>query len=353
MPSDSATIVLFEEIGKFGTKTGLNDLVKKYGDSVATQHTQALVMSIARFAIRNISSTEGVQFLLKLISLEGQVDWHIVYALQRIGDHPEIRNHLDELIPLSMSKDPLVRMNLAALFGKFKNENRCIDPLIRLAETDTDWCVRVNAVKALGNYDLQNYPKVVDLFCRLFDDKNQYVALTAVLTFGNCHFFNTKADISFKQAKFLIAAIAGNHEGIFSWQLQSEATLARAKLFGASVVSMIQLENIQSRSLHMRVLNALGYTGSSEAVGPLLNGVNGKDVVLARAALEGLQELATKIDHDSIALEKIYEAGIHALQSDDVALITTAASILGDSLFLHPSSVPALLEALYKSRVPG
>ena len=67
MPSDSATDRLIEEIGKFGTKNGLNDLVKKFGDSVATHHTQALVMSIARFAIRNISSTEGVQLLLKLI----------------------------------------------------------------------------------------------------------------------------------------------------------------------------------------------------------------------------------------------------------------------------------------------
>lgn len=350
MPSDSATDRIIEEIGKFGTKTGLNDLVKNYGASASKRHPQALVMSIARFAIRNISSTEGVQFLLKLISLEGQVDWHIVYALQRIGDHPEIRDHLDGLISLSMSKDPLVRMNLAVLFGKLKNEQRCLDPLKQLAEFDADWRVRVNSIKALGNYNLNDHPKVIELFCRLFGAGNSYVALTALSSFGNGQFSNLHADSSMVHAINLTEEIAMNDGGSYSWQRQSEAAIAMAKLEGAAAVTKIHPEGNSQRAL--RLLSALGYTGTSKAVAPLLDYVNGSDVVLARAALEGLQELAPKISHDPIAIVTIYEASVRSLQSSDVALVTTSASVLGDSLFLRRASVLPLIAALDKTRVP-
>ena len=125
-----------------------------------------------------------------------------------------------------------------------------------------------------------------------------------------------------------------------------------AKLEGAEAVSKIHPEKTQPRGFQARLLNALGYTGSGEAVAPLLEYVKGTDVVLARAALEGLQQLAPNISHDSIAIGKIYDEAIKKLQSNDVASVTTSASVLGDSLFLRRASVPPLIAALDKTRVP-
>jgi len=357
---DSPTDRLIEETGKFGTKTGLNDLVKRYSDSVSIRHSQALVMGIARFAIRNITSPEAIKFLLGFINVPNQTNWNVVYALQRIGDHPEIRNHIDELIPLSTSKDPLVRMNLAVLFGKLKNEQSCLDPLKQLAEFDTDWRVQVNAIKALGNYSVQDHPEIINLFGRLFTGGNMYVGLTAISSFGTLHIPNpdpTTADAvklinRIGEASRLLEKIAINRDNTYPWQIQSEAAIAMAKLEGAEAVSKIHPEKTQPRGFQARLLNALGYTGSGEAVAPLLEYVKGTDVVLARAALEGLQQLAPNISHDSIAIGKIYDEAIKKLQSNDVASVTTSASVLGDSLFLRRASVPPLIAALDKTRVP-
>jgi hypothetical protein len=46
---------LIEEVGKFGTSQGLADLVLKFGAS--NEHRTAVMMGIARFAIRNITSS--------------------------------------------------------------------------------------------------------------------------------------------------------------------------------------------------------------------------------------------------------------------------------------------------------
>ncbi|HMD14684.1 MAG TPA: peptidylprolyl isomerase, partial [Bacteroidota bacterium] len=351
---------LIEEIGKFGTKTGLNDLIKKYGDSISIQHSRALVMSIARFAIRNIISIDGVKFLLRFVNEPDQTNWHVVYALQRIGDHPEIRNNLEKLISLSKNHDPLVRMNLAALFGKLKNEQRCLDPLKQLAEFDADWRVQVNAIKALGNYDVHDHPEIVDLFERLFSSGNMYVGLTAISSFGTLRNINpdpvtvdaVRLIMRIGDASRLLEKIAVNRDNTYPWQIQSEAAIAMAKLEGDQAVRKIDLERSSHEALQFRFLNALGFTGSKKAADTLLTYLRGSNTGLARAALEGLQNLAPNISNDSVAIGKIYHAAIDKLQSNDVALITTSASILGDSLFLHPSSVPALSEALSHSRVP-
>ncbi len=95
------------------------------------------------------------------------------------------------------------------------------------------------------------------------------------------------------------------------------------------------------------MVSALGFTGSPEAVTPLL----AMPPNLARPALEALQELAHRSGDTAVA-GRVYRKAIEALRSRDVALVTTAASLLGDSLFQRPASVPPLLEALNQARVP-
>ena len=361
MPSDSATDRLIEEVGKFGSKAGLSDLIKKYGDSVSTHNTQALVMSIARFAIRNITSPEAIKFLLGFVESPEHTDWHVVYALQRCGDHPETRNAMENLILLQRNHDPLVRMNLAAFFGKLKNEQRCLDPLKELAEFDADWRVQVNAIKALGNYDVHDHQEIINLFGRLIKSGNMYVGLTAISSFGTLHLpkidpattvDDVLLDDKFGHADKLLENIAVNRDNTYPWQLQSEAAIGLAKQYHDGAVRYIHTDWSSLEALQIRFLNALGFTQSKEAADTLLTYVRGSNAVLARAALEGLQNLAPNISNDSIAIGKIYDAVLKKLQSKDVALVTTSASILGDSLFLRKSSVLPLLQALDNSNVP-
>ncbi len=62
----------------------------------------------------------------------------------------KIRENLGAVEALCAHPDPLVRMNCATLLGKMR-ARVSLPALTRLASSDPDWRVRVNALKALAN----------------------------------------------------------------------------------------------------------------------------------------------------------------------------------------------------------
>ena len=342
---------LIEEIGKFGTETALTDLMRRFGNEEPPVHGHALVMSLARFAIRGIVAEEGVLHLLKLIKPPDAARWEAVYALQRIGDHPILKNSIEEIAKLTLHADPLVRMHSATILGKVKNENVSLIPLQKLADSDPDWRVRVNALKALGNLTLDGKPGIIETFRRSFFDGNMNVALTALSVFGTAGLRKDSANAS-AQVFSDLERIAANRENGFLWQLQAEAASAVAALEGGAAIPIITPRGSPRRPLDARLLVALGTTGSPEAA-PLLSRYLGQaDPVLYRSALEGFQILVEKNRSNRGLIQKMYDAGIAALSVHDMAIVTTAASILGDSLLLRPAAAPRLAETLERLRVP-
>ena len=339
---------LIEEIGKFGTEEALNDLVLRFGDI----KPRGLTMSIARFAIRGIESREAVQYLLKLTKPIESTPWQVVYALQRIGNHAEIRANLDEIVQLFKHHDPLVRMNLAALLGKVRDEKICLEPLQKLADFDGDWRVRVNALRSLSNYDLNGKDDIVRTFRRFFLTGNNNNAITALSAFGNTKLKKEGASTTLRETFALLEKIAINKDNEYLWQLQAEAATALAKLEGKDALPYIRIKDYRQPLLQAQILVALGLTGSHEVLNILENYIGNDKSVLYRAALEGLQELSKKNSDDSTIIEKTYRASIEALGVNDVAIVTTAASILGDSLFLRKGSVEPLIEALSRLQIP-
>ena len=85
--------------------------------------------------------------------------------------------------------------------------------------------MRVNALKSLGNYDLQNHPDVISVFLRSFDSGNPYVSLTALSAFGGLKLKG------YPEALSRLESIAGSSE---IWQLRAEAATALAKLLGVA-----------------------------------------------------------------------------------------------------------------------
>jgi len=349
---DAATDRMIEELGKFGTHQALNDLVLKYGNSYPAVHQQAVVMGLARFAIRGVSTSEGTNYLIKLIKPYDQADWHTVYALQRIGDREEIRSELESTALLYQHSDPLVRMNLATLLGKVRDERICLAPLSRLAEFDADWRVQVNALRALANYDLHDHPEIIDLFRRLFLSDKPYVALTALSSFGNLHALDRSANPQTANAFSELERIAVNDGNGYLWQLQGEAITAVAKLEGPASLGKMRVGSSSQRGLQAQWLEALGYSGSKNSLETLQAYALGDDAFLAAAALDGLEVLGHAVSGDSLLLRGISDVAIRTLRTRDVAEVATAAGLLGDSLFLRTTSVPALVSALDEARVP-
>jgi len=350
-PQGEAARIL-EEIGKFGTSDGLRDILTRFGSSQPFRYQEAMAMSIARFAIRGITSVEAVDYLLNFVHPPDPIDWRVVFALQRIGDHPGIRSHLGRISALYKDQDPLVRMNLAVLFGKIRDEDICADILQRLAESDVDWRVRVNAFNALSLYDSLHQENIVETYRHAFSDGNVHVAESAIRSFGIAGFARDTLLPHRRRAVDTLESIALNKNNKYIWQLQAGAVSAIAHLYGEDAFPLLTSIVDPAPGIQVQIAEALGKTGSTQSLGYLMNLLKSKNVFLSTAALTGLLELSKKNPNDRDVVEKIYSAAISALEVLDIAVTTTAAGILGDSLFLRESSVDPLLVLLRRLRIP-
>lgn len=349
----SAADRLIEELGKFASQEGLNDLILRFGTDFPLEHRQALVRSIGRSAIRGVITGEAVSYLLRFIRSPESAPWEVVYALQRIGNHELIRNDLDEVVLLYRNTDPYARMYLASLLGKIKDDRVSVEPLLKLADFDADWRVRVNALKALGNLDLKTHDEIVESFRRAFSSENMYLALTALSAFGGSALKEESGSAKTKETFALLRRMAANKNNNYLWQLQAEAALALAKLCGRSVLESVRPTPAHIRLLVARRLEAVGETGAAEAAGIFKEYLRGDEPALYRAALEGLRTISQRNPKDSSLLQTSYVACIAALMTNDVSVVTTAASVLGDSLFLRASSVGPLVEKLSGLSIPN
>lgn len=344
---------LIEEIGKFGTVQALRDLILRFGTGYPLPHGAAMLMSISRFAIRGIVADEAVEYVLRFIRPPDSAPWQAAYALQRLGDHQQIRNQFEHVAQLYKNRDPLVRMYLVTLLGKIKDERTSLEPLQKLANYDGDWRVRVNALRALGSFSISGKPEIVLTFKRAFSDENVHVAITALSTLGNLDSGETgKSNPVNDETLGLLKRIAINEGGHYRWQLQGQAAIALAKLEGVKALAYIQQTSWPQRFLQYDMLIAMALTGAKHVREILMKYVDGDDTFLLRASLEAMQTLSHKNPDDTAILNGTYNACIKSLQRNDVAVVTTAASILGDSLFMRSTSVDPLLETLFQLRIP-
>ncbi len=343
---------LIEEIGKFGTDEGLNDLLVRVGDAYPQQFTQGMLMCIARYAIRGPVSPAAVRYVLRFVKSAETAPWEAVYALQRIGDHPDVRAELEHLVPLRLHADPLVRMNLAALLGKVREPRITQDPLSRLAEFDRDWRVRVNALKALALHPLRTVPQVLPVFRRAFYSRDLHVALTAIGSLRTSDILaSDSAGVAgdvFEHLRILTA----NRSNNFPWQVQAEAAQTLAALLGPGALPAVLPTRWPQPMLQADLLRAVGATGTPDALPVLQEGARANSPVTVCGALAGLHSLATRLRHDSTIVAAVREALILALRSEDIAVTGTAASTLADSLYSHPAVGSGLLEALKRQRIP-
>ncbi|HEX7574721.1 MAG TPA: peptidylprolyl isomerase [Bacteroidota bacterium] len=323
LPGTPAAGRLMEEIGKFGTASGLNDLILSVANAPSVRYPENLMISVARFAIRGISSPDAVKFLLRYVQPGVPVPWQALYALQRTGDNAETRASIGLLRLLERHSDPLVRMNLATLIGKLHDAGGPAELLQRMAGLDADWRVRVNALKALGQFSWKGNAGVIATFRRAFFDRNPHIGITALSVFPSIGVDARDTTSEGLETMRQLATIALNTSGSLPWQVQAEAAGALAKLEG-------------------RIPRAL-LAGAAVCGDPLI----------VCAALEGLRALALRTPGNPSLADSAAAAAIKSLGRHDMAIVSTAAGILEDSLFRRSASVEPLLKALGDLRPPG
>lgn len=344
--------LLIEEIGKFGTLKALDDLVLRYGGSVSSPRGAALLMSIARFAIRGIVSSSGTGFVINVVKRGEGFPWSAVYALQRIGNRPEVLAEIEGLIPLWRHRNPMVRMHLATLLGKLRDEQSSMDPLRRLAESDPDWRVRVNAFRALSNFRIDRDPEIIDAYRRAFLDRDMNVRIASIKAFGESQ-ARPDSMPEVRKTFSLLENMAVNKDDEFVWQIQAEAAEAIAKRDPSRAIRLITpADDDPHPKLTARQLIALGHAGRSGSLTVIQPFCQSENSEVAAAALEGLENLARNNPRSDTILQETFHESVRALDSEDLPRIGLAAGILGDSLFRRFEIVPPLVASLANLRPP-
>ncbi len=334
---------ILEEIGKFGTPAALAGILHLVPEAGPAPYDGDLVMSVARFAIRGISSPEAVRFLLAHVRPGVETSWRVLYALQRTGDAPGTREALGALGMLEHAADPLVRMNLASLLGKVQNAAAPQGILLRMAALDPDWRVRVNALKALSQAQGSPDTAEIGVFHRAFFDANPHTGITAISVFPSV---SGRARGMSEGAIGDLARIAENAHGDFSWQVQAEAALALAKIDGRIPRALAPGGSGLRPHLRARLIGAAGESGDTASWRLLSAAAAGRDPLIVSAALEGLRSLAARNPGVRWLVDSTARAAIRSLGTLDMAIVSGAAEILGDSLFRSGVSVEPLLAAL-------
>jgi cyclophilin family peptidyl-prolyl cis-trans isomerase/HEAT repeat protein len=345
--SENAPPRLLEEIGKFGSGQSLSRLVSLAHWRSKQVEREALIMGIARFAIRGVCSDTATRFLVGLADSATDLPWQVAYALQRIAPHPGIE--VQTAIRLADHHDPLIRMNAAALLGKLADTLGSSAVLVRLSSDDPDWRVRVNAIKALGTPSNGPVPSVINRFVEAFSDTNEHVALAAIAAFGD----KLKGSGYMPEpAERELWEIADGATPRHLTRRRAEAFTTLAKIEGPKAYKRLAQARLAGEWLQARHAIALGSTGDSLALPELMRRAKQNNPLVSSSALEGLQHLAELNPGKPLLLRSIAACAVDRLMSTDISVLSVAASMAADTLLRSPAAVPALLRSLESLREP-
>jgi cyclophilin family peptidyl-prolyl cis-trans isomerase/HEAT repeat protein len=133
---------------------------------------------IYRFALRDIISPEGTARMIEIATNGAYADSIRVIAANYLHRAREIdlEPHLHFILnDLKKEDNPYIRMTLASALGKAKS-SRARDTLMSIAQKDSDYRVRCNAIRALEDFP---YNRIKRVLLDGVEDKNPHVAFTA------------------------------------------------------------------------------------------------------------------------------------------------------------------------------
>jgi peptidylprolyl isomerase len=344
---------LIEEISKFGTATGLNDLLVTVGNTYPLVSTRAVTLAIARYAWRGITSDDAVRYLLRFVKPVESAPWETAYALQRVGDHPLTRTYIEEIALLWRSPDPLVRLNIAVLLGKLGDLRSSAVPLERMVRTDADWRVRVVALRALAALPLEQSPATLDIYREYFFDGRHAIAVTAVSSLPGTAVRATRDHPVSAEIRTQLSVIARNEARNFEPELQGEAAIALAKVEGADAVPLLRSLRAADPRARSRLATAFAATGDTATLTDLERLADDRVPAVAVAAFEGIRAIVRAHPGSHQLAARAHMSVLQGIDDTDPSVIATCAEILSDSLLRHPAGVARLVDALGALRSPA
>jgi len=178
-----ANAAILEAVGKCGSKkslTALSSITSYLPTDTALLTGQAY--GIYRFGLRKQFSEKGTARMIELVTNDAyssEPRYVAANYLARFKDVDVSENAADLVRVFTKEKDKRIRMALALVLGRTKTEV-AEDALTGLLSAERDYRVKMNMIKALGNFE---YKDVSELIGKSIKNPNIHVAKAAASYF--------------------------------------------------------------------------------------------------------------------------------------------------------------------------
>lgn len=308
---------ILNAIGMCGSQDDLKKMIAQSEDYPAEWRSW-VASSIGRFANRKVRDISASRFAASQL-YDNSTVINATYALMRINDTTVIRNSRTRLIEQLSNNSSIVRMWTAAVLTALDDEETG-EALMKIAVTDKDWRVRVNALRAL-----RNRPSARKTVWESVSNKNEHVALTAVSTYE----FITRDDRDLIDSTIIISLIRSSSVPV---GVREELLILLAKRQGEKALPMIGRWEGNQPAVTAQRMRAYGATRSEKAI-PFLKEALQHPVPssVTIAALEAYQAIARS--STETVKKDFLKTAVLMFAKKDAGISYTSALAFQDSSF--------------------
>lgn len=340
-------IKILEAVGKTGGKNAFSKVLNFHADNDNMLYQK--ILSITVFGYRNILNPDAGNFLIEASkSINNEIKSACAFALFRLKDAKLLEQYPNEILNLLNSDDTNTKMWTASLLNTQPINKLFEEPLWKCLEK-SDWKVQVNALKTLGKYPLSD--KHLDFAIKKIDDENEHISLSAIKYFKNA---KLSLYLSYSKVFNKLIAIIENANRKYSFRQQGEAAVTFANLSIDKkdaikfIKPLLKSENIR---LKAKAITALSETYSKDALNILLT-MKTEDPLIQTNVIEGISNLCSKVKISGNQKQKIKGLFESVLKQKDMAVVTTLAGILKDSIFKNIISPKNLISTYNEMKTP-
>lgn len=310
---------MLNAIGMCGSADDLDSLIS-YVQTERPAIRFHVMNAIRRFAVRRIKTELVYSFLVTALN-DNQMVEPAVYSLMRYNDSLIVKLYSGEILPLLYHQSPFVRMWSASIFSNSLDE-KIHRALLKVASADSDWRVRVNALRALRTIHSDD---IKENMFSLLRDRNEHVALTALSTIEaiitrNAHFADSAKCLAILNSQEYSPAIKEEMKKIIAVKMKD-----RAFPFIGSWTS-------DNPYITAQRIRAVGETQSLTVLTALEQELKQtKHSVVAIAAIEAFRSIVQTRD-DSLK-NKFLQIILFQFAKKDPGIAYTIAGVFQDSMF--------------------